>query len=434
MVGQTPNKSSESDEDVQCGVCTDYVASDERAVVCDECNRWFHQVCGKVSNATFNKIDKAPTDDPYYWCCDGCRRDKKKKGTKTGEHRLTRESRALQQVTTVDVNPDTQCTNKSSLDTGHVGLTDEQDEQLTALRVKNKRYQNIVDLLTKDRSKLMEQLEHSKREIAFLNNALMEKTQIISDFVENFDNQCSRANNQGPRLGVDGTVAVSDDLESGEQRGESCRRNDGNTETGETTEATDIKTLILGDSILRGMQQKVTNTEIKIRYMPGARIQNLSGYISTLKTLPSTVVLHIGTNNLHNAKTPNHVMRPLWLTIERAQKNYKNTIWIVNGILYRRDVPRNFVMDVNEALRFMCEQLKVVYRDPNEAVTARGYGRDGIHLNSLGDQQLTNFILSDLGLQACRETQEKTTLQENKDQTNHEECTEVIEREPPVEL
>lgn len=262
----------------------------------------------------------------------------------------------------------------------------------------------------------------------------MEKTQIISDFVENFDNQCSRVNNQGPRLGVDRTVAVSDDLGSREQREESCRRDDGNTETGETTEATDIKSLILGDSILRGMQQKVTNTEIKIPYMPGARIQNLSGYISTLKTLPSTVVLHIGTNNLHNAKTPNHVMRPLWLTIERAQKNYKNTIWIVNGILYRRDVPRNFVMDVNEALRFMCEQLKVVYRDPNEAVTARGYGRDGIHLNSLGDQQLTNFILSDLGLQACRETQEKTTLQENKDQTNHEECTEVIEKEPPVEL
>lgn len=58
-------------------------------------------------------------------------------------------------------------------------------------------------------------------------------------------------------------MAVSDDLGSREQREESCRRDDGNTETGETTEATDIKSLILGDSILRGMQQKVTNTEIK---------------------------------------------------------------------------------------------------------------------------------------------------------------------------
>lgn len=93
-------------------------------------------------------------------------------------------------------------------------------------------------------------------------------------------------------------------------------------------------------------------------------------------------------------------MRLLWLTIESAQKLFKNTTWIVNGILDRGDVSKSFVEDVREALRFMCDQLKVVYRGPNTAVTKRGYGRDGIHLNPIGDEKLMKFILTDLGLEA----------------------------------
>lgn len=49
-------------------------------------------------------------------------------------------------------------------------------------------------------------------------------------------------------------------------------------------------------------------------------------------------------------------------------------------------------------MKFMCDQLKLVYGDPHADILPRGYGRDGIHLNSLGDEQLTNFMITDLGL------------------------------------
>lgn len=94
-------------------------------------------------------------------------------------------------------------------------------------------------------------------------------------------------------------------------------------------------------------------------------------------------------------------MRPLWLTTQKQFKN-RPTIWIVNGILHRRDVLPSFVEDVNEALRFMCDQLRVVYRDPNTEVTKRGYGKNGIHLKAIVGQQLMNFILTDLFLEAHR--------------------------------
>lgn len=135
-----------------------------------------------------------------------------------------------------------------------------------------------------------------------------------------------------------------------------------------------IETLIIGDSIVRGLQDNLSDPKVKVLCMSGARIQNCSSYISEQRELPRVVVVHIGTNNLINAKTPNHVMRPLWLTIETAQKRFKNTIWIEHGILFRRNVPDWFVDDVNEAFDFMCDQLRLVYRDPNSAVSKRGLG------------------------------------------------------------
>lgn len=95
-------------------------------------------------------------------------------------------------------------------------------------------------------------------------------------------------------------------------------------------------------------------------------------------------------------------MRPLWYlepTIEAAQKQFKNTKWVINGILYHRDIPSWYIDDVNKAFNFMCQRLKVVFRDPNVAVTARGLGRDGLHLNSVGSRQLAEFIMSDIGVE-----------------------------------
>lgn len=55
--------------------------------------------------------------------------------------------------------------------------------------------------------------------------------------------------------------------------------------------------------------------------------------------------------------------------------------------------------DVNEAFDLMCDQLRLVYKDPNSAIIKRGLGRDGLHLNNVGLQQLMSFIFTDLGME-----------------------------------
>lgn len=119
-------------------------------------------------------------------------------------------------------------------------------------------------------------------------------------------------------------------------------------------EKSDLKAdiLIIGDSTIKGLKdyiapEQTSNTpKIQITSILGASIQHISKYIRNERDvgLPQAVTVHVGTNNVVNSKTPNHVMRPLCYTRESAQKIHKNTIWVVNGILHRRDVSAGSLM------------------------------------------------------------------------------------------
>lgn len=55
--------------------------------------------------------------------------------------------------------------------------------------------------------------------------------------------------------------------------------------------------------------------------------------------------------------------------------------------------------DFNEVFGFMCDQLILVYRDPTSCVSKKGFGRDELHLNNGGLQQLMTFIFTDSGME-----------------------------------
>lgn len=76
-----------------------------------------------------------------------------------------------------------------------------------------------------------------------------------------------------------------------------------------------------------------------------------------LQNTPRHLLLNIGSNNISQAKTPNQVTRPLWYTLEAFLKNPQTNI-IINVILYRNDIPKRKIADVNAALSLVCHQLK----------------------------------------------------------------------------
>lgn len=67
---------------------------------------------------------------------------------------------------------------------------------------------------------------------------------------------------------------------------------------------------------------------------------------------PECLVLNIGSNNISSAINPNQVVIPQWYTIEALKKKSFVTKIMVNEILHRK------IDDVNDALFFMCNQLK----------------------------------------------------------------------------
>lgn len=171
--------------------------------------------------------------------------------------------------------------------------------------------------------------------------------------------------------------------------------------------------LIIGDSVVRRtesiMQQK-GGLNIKSHIIPGGQIKDLSRYISRTEKLPQKVIINIGFNNVNAVKTPNHLMRPLWLTIYAAQKRekngekfFKNTKWYVNSILHRRDAREKHVQEHNEALSFMCDQLGLTFINTIQDFTEDCYSHDGIHPNQRGAELLADLMTSAAGLKEAED-------------------------------
>lgn len=122
-----------------------------KALVCDECQRWFHQACGKISNYMFNKINNSPQDAPVTWRC--------------GEFKRKTERVTPRQNQILD---DPQAGEISS--------------QLNEAESNNQKLRKLVDVLTRNRAVLSDQLlERANKEIRILNDFLLEKTKLITE-------------------------------------------------------------------------------------------------------------------------------------------------------------------------------------------------------------------------------------------------------------
>lgn len=150
--------------------------------------------------------------------------------------------------------------------------------------------------------------------------------------------------------------------------------------------------------------------------MRGARIQEVSMFLKNQYALPKKVVIQIGSNNLRQSKTPNHVMRPLWLTIEANQGRFPDTQWFIGSIPYRDDCRIKFVEETNKALEFMCRQLKINFIDNTELINESHVIWDGVHLNQIGSQIQADRIMLALGLKE-KESPRPTPAEENQTPT-----------------
>lgn len=152
------------------------------------------------------------------------------------------------------------------------------------------------------------------------------------------------------------------------------------------------ETVIVGDSMLKYMKPK----NCKMMVFPGINSTQLQKKISKIKNEQAskhkTVIVHVGTNDLHRFMSPDEVMGRVYSLIGTVKNTFVGSNIVVNSIVHRRDVNRRLVDQTNDRLRWVCHDLKVLYSDVSRYLDNTCLARDGLHLNRRGVYILEKVI------------------------------------------
>lgn len=315
-----------------CQKCKNQVHDNDKAVTCD-CNDdiWYHAQCVHISDEQYQALND--DESPLTWVCKQCR-------TLQSKQNLTNQP---------------------------------------------KHFDEIIKVLLEDINLLKKELKDNKDENLRLSEIIVKKMEVI-DKME----------------GIICNFAISEPKEtckenknSGSPQYKPMKERE-NTDTKEKENQHNTPcALLIGDSLIReasSFLKTQQNPNIDTVVIPGGKIKDISKYLQNQKTMPKKAIVNIGSNNVQSSKTPNHVMRPIWLTIEANQKRFPETKWFVSSIPYREDCRKKFIDEVNKALNFMCSQLKINYIDNTKILTEDHLTWDGVHLTKEGSNILAKQV------------------------------------------
>ena len=152
--------------------------------------------------------------------------------------------------------------------------------------------------------------------------------------------------------------------------------------------------LVTGNSISGGLEEKRMGRNTKVRCFPGAGINDMYDYLRPfLPKKPSTVILHIGTND-----TIENTSGEIVIAIDKLKRHIESEIEGVRVIIstqtVRHDHPkasltiRHLITKVNAMATW--ETIK------NTNIDDRHLGKRGLHLSPNGTSQLARNIIGHL--------------------------------------
>lgn len=313
-----------------CKICKEQVLDTDKAVSCDcDENTWFHTKCVDITDTQYDMLNDE--EITLTWVCTDCK--------------------SLLKAP----NPPKQ----------------------------SKQFDEIIKILLADISTLKDELSASKQENIRLSETIAKKMEVI----EKMQSVIYDFATEKPSSSKDNPKSKTEEKEN--------MREHNKTKTEEQDPTP--RTLLIGDSLIRDAAN-ILKTENKISpttdtiVIPGGKISDLSKFLANQCTLPKKIIINFGSNNIRNSRTPNHVMRPLWLTVEANQKRSPKTEWLINSIPYREYCNKKFIDEVNKALQFMCKQLKTKFIDNTGKLKEDHLSWDGVHLTKEGSTVLAEII------------------------------------------
>lgn len=154
--------------------------------------------------------------------------------------------------------------------------------------------------------------------------------------------------------------------------------------------------LIIGDSILKGIQRKGLNNNVHVKTLRGAKISDVKARLSSINVSQySDVVVYVGGNNLADDQHISDIVTDMTLLIETLQAA-GCTVYLCN-MCPRDDTDVTVLDDVLREIKSASGEFKVIncYKSfvcGNGDIIRQYYHRDGIHLSPSGTSNFLRVI------------------------------------------
>ena len=139
--------------------------------------------------------------------------------------------------------------------------------------------------------------------------------------------------------------------------------NNDTTENSQGEQRPNEGTIIVGDSIVKGLRRdllsRAAKQRVTVRSFPGATTADMEHYLQpSLATKPKAIILHVGTNDLKNSSSARNVAEKIVDLGNMIATNSPNTSVTISAITQRSDEEslKRKVKDCNKVLKKFCNQ------------------------------------------------------------------------------
>ena len=155
--------------------------------------------------------------------------------------------------------------------------------------------------------------------------------------------------------------------------------------------------LITGDSMLNGIEEAKLQTRhnVKVRPFSGATTEDMRSYLlPLLKKEPTTVILHIGTNDATENGMDSDILISRILDLKAEIEKTVNGCKVILSLPMRRKDNTK----ANKILMEVCDKIIALKLDimNNSNIMNDQLGRRGLHLNQHGNARFAQNLLNKL--------------------------------------
>lgn len=144
--------------------------------------------------------------------------------------------------------------------------------------------------------------------------------------------------------------------------------------------------IVLGDSLVRGVGG-VAGGKLDVRVHPGIGVSRMKDVLSNVTASKSKgIILHVGTNDVTGRERwgKTRLVREMEDLVASAVNKFGARKVAVSGLLYRGDLGRRAIDDMNLFLLRLCERQGVLFVEGNSWLTGEACYRDHVHLSEDG--------------------------------------------------